>query len=340
MNSLAIDGEIDDLFSHMVLMGLGSIIEDAGVGSVSIWWNSDERACISVHEDLVESDIAECILAHARRHTSDSSWLRDRFQFYKGKKLASISPVGPRTASPDTEADWLGLADAHESSLDKQTSTLEHRFVQGMGYRSWWYYRSKVMRADIGANIWEMRTRNRGTEFIADRLLPLAEEISGWSVEDVINGVFSGSINDAIGSNSLDSRSATGFRIPGPVDNARAWCALWALSMLPVVRLADPSSSYPAYLPRKALQDDVRHQLLIPVPNAPVTMARMRAVLRSRRVVAAADQRGEAAEITRKAAWDWLHRHGMAALVRFPVQYVGSDSAPERQALTGIRVWP
>lgn len=340
MKTLIIDGEIDDLFSHMTLLGLASIVEDAGVPSVRVWWDAEERPVISGAFDGGVGEVAEIVHAHVAAHVAPTSWLRDRFSFKNGPKSITVSTTAPRTTAPVDPLDWQRLDDRRQGALDAMSSALDHRLVQGLGYRSWWYHRGKDMRADIGANIWEMRTRNKGTEFIADRLLPLGEVLAEWPVDEIRSGLLGETLNDSHGKNKLDSRTPTGFSTPRPVDNARAWCALWALSMVPVVHLANPSGAYPAYLARDKVGVGSPHQLLMPVPDTPVSLARMRALLRSEQLIVAVDSGAESSTLRRQAAWTWLHQQGAAALVRFPVRYVGSASAPERQALSGVRVWP
>lgn len=339
MTMLQIDGEIDDLFSHMTLLGLAAILEDAGVPGVRLWWDEDERAVLS-GGGLTALSAAELIHTHASERSSAESWLHDRFTFSNGKKSTTVSTVAPRTASPEQPEDWQRLEAAREASLDKMTALLDHRLLAGLGYRSWWYYRGKEQRADVGANIWEMRTRNRGTEFVADRLLPIANVVASWSVDDVWRGILGEKIDDTHGKNSLDSRTPTGLSLPRPVDNARAWCALWALSLLPVAHLVDPSAAYPAYVPRRGVREDELHQLIMPVPNKPTSLSRMRAMLRSSQLITAVADREESSLLKRQAAWEWMQQQGAAAILRFPVRYVGSTSAPERQALSGVRVWP
>ncbi|WP_182353195.1 hypothetical protein [Flaviflexus huanghaiensis] len=340
MTTTIIHGEIDDLFSHMVLLGLASVVEDSGHSPVRLVWTDEEQSALVAREGFGSNEIAQVVHAHAASHAARDSWLRHRFSFSKGAKSFTVSTTAPRTAGPEDPADWRRLDAVRQRSLESMPSALDHRFVQGLGYRSWWYRRGKDLRADVGANIWEMRTRNKGTEFIRDRLLPLAEIVAGWPVEKVESGLLGTTLDDPHGNNKLDSRSPTGFSTPRPVDNARAWCALWGLSMLPVAHLNNPSHAYPAYSARGRVGTGSLHQLLMPVPNRQVTPARMRALLRSRQLIDAVDEQGEGAYLKKKGAWEWLKQQGAAAVIRFPVQYVGSTSAPERQALSGVRVWP
>lgn len=281
MSEIVIAGEIDDLFSHMTLLGLASIVEDAGGERVRVHWNAEEQPVLGVAGDVGILQISEMILRHAEVHSSDSSWLRDRFEFKNGTKVSDISVLGPRTASPTEIDDWRALEDRRQVSMGKLEGALDCRFVQGLGYRSWWHKLKKQNRPDKGANIWEMKTRNKGGELIRDRLLPLAEIVGGGSIEGIEAGILGHQVKDVHGSNQLNSRTPTGFSVPRPTDNVRAWCALWGLGMLPVMPMRDPSNAYPSYLPRRSLDSDDRHQLLMPVPNSPISLVRMRGLLRS-----------------------------------------------------------
>lgn len=341
MNSLQISGRIDDLFSHMALLGLGSILEDSGINSVRVWWNDEELPIIGFGGELSELQIAEILKTHASIKTSDSSWIAKTFVSVREAKPTPISLLGPRTATPKLPQDWPDLEQERESALDTLDQAIDQRLVQGLGYRSWWHRVGTNTRADTGANIWEMRTRNRGTEFLPDRLFPLAKIVSERSVGEIADGLVGRTSIDEHGNNATDSRTPTGFSLPRPVDNGLAWCALWALSLLPVPYRWNPATAYPAFLPKRSVNQDAdRHQLLMPVPNSPLSLARMRMLLRSAELIQVADGRPSSSEIKQQTAWDWLQAHGAAAVVRFPVRYVGSSSAPERQSLSGIRVRP
>ncbi|WP_054952022.1 hypothetical protein [Flaviflexus massiliensis] len=341
MKTLQIAGSIDDLFSHMALLGLSSILEDAKIGPIKLWWDDDEKPNIQIPDTVDIMGISSIVRLHAESRSLDDSWIKETFTIQQDRKQSTISLLGPRTASPVTSRDWEALESKREASLDKIPNHIDLRLIQGLGYRSWWHRVGNTTRADAGSNIWEMRTRNRGTEFLPDRLLPVAKVIADRTDEEIASGLQGLTTVDEHGGNAVDSRTPTGFSLPRPVDNALAWCALWGLSFAPVPFKWDPSRSYPAYLPKDSVKaGKEQHQLLMPVVNTPVFPARMRTLLRSQQLIAVADDRPKTAPVDQQVAWQWLQDHGVAAVIRFPVRYVGSTSAPERQALSGQRVRP
>jgi CRISPR-associated protein Csb3 len=186
-----------------------------------------------------------------------------------------------------------------------------------------------------------MKTRNRGEEFVGNRLRPLAERVAHRTAGQVEAGLTGTVVVDELGKDDVDSRTATGLTMPGPTDNAVAWCALWGLSQFPVIAQVTRASRTAGHLPAKPrAAHERRGSLYVPVPIRPIGLARLRSIVLSGQLAVAAspnDQEGDLLDV--EAARAWLADRGIGAIVRFPIGEYGSASAPERRALLG-RVVP
>lgn len=338
--NIMLAGDFKTLLSHMVLWGLAAICEEAELPGVRGAWSDEAAPRPLLHTDAAPEAVAEAVIDHATRCAQDDSWLRRAVSVSADGKT-EVALAAPRTAAPATPEIWAAVAAEHLELLDGLASQLDRQLQLGFGYRSWWAVeRSGTIRADFGCNAWEMRTRNRGTDVVKDRLLPLAEEVSTWSVGDIVTGLCGTTVNDAVGENKPASRSGTGFCLPGPVDNARAWCALWGLSMLPVIAHRFRGAISPAALTAQDVPTQSRRHLVMFGSPRPMTPARARAILRSSALVqASAPESIGAGEFTK--AVGWCRSHGVDLAVRFPIDVVGSTTSPERRALHGQVVpWP
>lgn len=339
--SLALVGRIDDLFSHMALWGLAAICEDEGLAGVRGHWTDSAEPRPVLHCTGASAlGIAEAVRRHAAARAARGSWMWAESPVDPSKPGSTVSTLAPRTAAPVSPEAWHALDADQERAMGSLPSLIDERLVQGLGYRSWWMTESNgKIRQDHGTAAWEMRTRNKGMDVVRDRLRLLAVAVAAWPPEKVLSGLIGEASDDEIGHNKEDSRSATGFRRPGPVDNVRAWCALWALSALGVTPNRRDGGTSPAFITRRAVLGEGRHQLLIAVPSAPLPLARFRTLQRSAQLVRSAST-AELASGERGRALAWLRNRGADAILRFPVEVSGSASAPERQAMHGIRVVP
>lgn len=343
-------GEVTDLFSHMALWGLARICADMGLSGIRCWWTNEPqpRAMVSL-AGATEADIAQAVRRHAAIRASDQSWLHRVFTVtvdHTKQKKSTVALLAPRTAVPekDDRASWHQLEDESVAARDGLPSDIDAELLIGLGYRSWWAVEANgAVRADKGCSAWEMRTRNQGTDFVADRLLPLAVAVAAWPEGKVWAGLTGVDVDDSTAPNKSESRTSTGFRLPGPVDSARAWCALWGLSLFPVMVDSRNGSTSPAYLPL-APGGNARHLLLVPVVTTGTSVARLAMLARSRDLVAAADAQRRPSRtpedasthpLAKQSARSRLHGKGVLGMMQFPVQVVGSASAPERQTLAG-----
>jgi CRISPR-associated protein Csb3 len=326
-----VTGSIQRPLTHMALFGLAAILDDAGLPDVRTCFTDEitPRAHLTAKVDE-PGVLASAVLDHAHAHTHDS-WVVATMT-HEGDTGKGV--MSPRLKPPSSPESWLhlqGLRHAQLTRLTDQRLTLDLRMVGGLGEPAYWRCTERSVQPDQGASRWEMKARNRGEEFVANRLAPLARAVSARTPESLLEGLTGAAINDY--TSAADSRSATGFAPPGPVDTAVVWCALWGLADLPVVHDGTNRSRTPGAQRWERVHP---HIMVLPVFTLPTTSARLRAVLRSAELDRVATSMVE--EVPTTVSSPWLTEHEVRALVRFDVNVVGSASAPERRILDGIVV--
>lgn len=338
MTELQLAGGLRTALSHLALVGLGAILEDADVADIRVGWSDafDPRPVICASQ-IDWPRAAGIVRAHAVHHVEAGDWTAARSA---GDRSALMSP---RIASlPDGTA-WRGHVAARWEVIDREmqrTDWLDLRLIGGLGEPAYWRFnRQRERLPDEGASRWEMKTRNRGEEFVGNRLRPLAERVAARSAERIELGLTGAAPEDELGKNEGDSRTATGLAAPGPTDNALAWCALWGISQFPVIARIERPSRTAGHLPAKRGERDRRGWFYVPVPARPIALPRLRTVIVSDQLAKAAaigpEGPATAGVLDVEAACGWLANRGIAALVRFPIGEYGSANAPERRALLG-----
>ena len=342
MTELQLAGDLGSALSHLALVGLGAILEEAGIVDIRVGWSdgSDPRPVVRASE-LDWSRAAGIVREHARRHCAADDWTAVRSA---GDGSALMSP---RIASlPDAVA-WRGHVAARWEVIDRvlqRTDRLDLQLIGSLGEPAYWRFnRQRQPLPDEGASRWEMKTRNRGEDFVGNRLRPLAGCVAARSAEAIESGLTGTAVVDELGKNEVDSRTATGLATPGPADNALAWCALWGISQFPVVARVRRPSRTAGHLPApRGAERDRRGWFYAPVPDRPIALPRLRTVIVSDQLARAAAIGPEGPSgldvLDVEAARGWLADRGIAAIVRFPIGEYGSANAPERRALLGTEV--
>lgn len=328
MTQLEIAGSMQRPLTHMALLGLAAILDDAGLPDVRTRFTDELTPRALLTADVEErGSIASAVLDHARAR-ADNSWVVATMTHEGDAGKGVMSPRLKSPSSPDSWAHLQGLRHVQLARMLDQRLMLDLRMIGGLGEPAYWRCTQHSVQPDQGASRWEMKTRNKGEEFVANRLAPLARAVAARSSESVLEGLTGAAINDYTG--SADSRSATGFAPPGPVDAALAWCALWGLVDLPVVHDGTNRSRTPGAEMWERVHP---HIMVLPVFTLPTSSARLRAVLRSAELdqIAASLVNGVPATVSST----WLSEHGVRGLARFDVEVVGSASAPERRVLDG-----
>ncbi|MGH3932535.1 MAG: hypothetical protein ACRDTF_21460, partial [Pseudonocardiaceae bacterium] len=232
---------------------------------------------------------------------------------------------------------WHTLEKGRNDTIDEITARraeLDLRMLGALGRPAYWRMYERERQQDEGASRWEMQPRNQGSEFVGNRLAPLARAVAARSDEQVLDGLTGAALIDEIGHGKADSRTPTGLAAPGPTDNALAWCALWGISQLPLalrVRQAAITSGHVGKIGAGWFYTLIWTRAW--------RMARLRSMLASRQAREVAElhvlPRSAGRVVDRlgdKAARSWMSARGVTAVLCFPVSRYGSDNAPERRA--------
>jgi CRISPR-associated protein Csb3 len=327
------------MLSHMALYGLAAIVEDGGLEGVRLSWTGGmtSRPVLSAPQATPET-IGEIVRRHAARHDSPKSW--PSRQISEGEQRALMSP---RISAISSVEGWRSLQEGRHQVLHRLTeerAMLDLRLIAALGEPSYWRFNRQGQRLqDDGASRLEMQPRNQGSEFVGNRIRPLAAAVAARTAAAISDGLLGRSVRDEIGKDLPASRTPTGFASPGPADNALAWCALWGISQFPIAQRTNGFAITTGHIGR-----GTAGHFYVPVWNGHWRTARLRSILASGQLCRfartglpsdddrrAPDDDGSSGE----AARQWLASRGVTAVVRFPVKRFGSDSAPERRAMLG-----
>lgn len=327
------------MLSHMALYGLAAIAEDGGLEDVRLSWTAGmtPRPVLSAPQAAPET-IGEIVRQHAARHDTPDSW--PSRQLSEGEQRALMSP---RLSVITTAEGWHSLQHRRHNVLDQLTDAralLDLRLIAALGEPSYWRKNRKGDRLqDDGASRLDMQPRNQGSEFVGNRLRPLAAAVATRTAAEVSDGLIGRSIRDEIGKDKSTSRTPTGFAAPGPTDNALAWCALWGISQFPIAQRTHEFALTSGHLGRSTAG-----YFYVPVWGGRWRTARHRSIIASGQLAQFAatglspDALGKSSAADPPpgdAARRWLASRGVTTVVRFPVHRFGSDSAPERRAMLG-----
>ncbi|GAB2557766.1 hypothetical protein [Nocardia heshunensis] len=332
MITFPLAGPDTSALTHFALYGLANIIESETGHPVLLNWNPKTRTA-ELNTDGI--DIAQAVHIHATRCASETSWLR-----------AQLTPNGPaafspRIKAPSTDDDWRALQHLRHSYLDTlldKDRPLDLAMIGSLGEPAYWRFDRKERRPDHGASRWEMKARNKGQEFVTHRLLPMAEAVAARTPDTILTGLLGTTLTDELGGGKPDSQTSTGFTRPAPTDCALAWCSLWGISNFPIAQHISRISRTPSAFPGRVLHPTT---LALPIITAPITPARLRTILICQHLDTLAQsftrQPGATSPdaTSAEAAGKWLQARQINAVILFPIQKVGSDSAPQRLILTG-----
>lgn len=332
MITTPLTGRIDVALGHFALVGVAAIATDFGRSARFAW--SDElrpRPLIHSEEDL--QGLAQLVGAHARAHATSASWVQ---QVVHGgpRAEAGLFTVRAKAIQPDG---WAAIQEQRRVARSELiTGALDERLIGALGEPAWWLFDTNGRSMDDGGSRWEMKTRNRGEEFIVNRLAPLAAALANRASEQIADGLAGMAVNDETGG-GINSRTSTGLTTPGPTDSAVAWCALWGLHVMPTIPRRNAISQTACVWPRRGVHPQVA---ALPVFTDPVTPRRFAEICADRRMEEAwralgAVESDAGKAVRADAAQTWLREQGVRAVMRFPIRKTGSSSAPERQMLAG-----
>ena len=321
------------MFSHMTLYGLAAIVEDSGLEGVRLSWTAGMSTLpvLSAPQATPER-IGEIVRRHAARHDLPESWPSRRLS--DGEQRALMSPAN--SAPSPRRGLALAAGRRRHDVIDRLTDArelLDLRLIAALGEPSYWRTNRQGQRLqDDGASRLEMQPRNQGSEFVGNRIRPLAAVVAARTAAAVSDGLLGRAVRDEIGKDQSTSRTPTGFASPGPTDNALAWCAMWGISQFPIAQRTNGFAKTSGHIGR-----GTSGHLYVPVWDGRWRTARHRTIIASGQLArfAATGLAPKAIEDNSDAARQWLAHRGVTAIVRFPVHRFGSDSAPERRAMLG-----
>lgn len=350
MTDVPLAGLITDAFSHMCAIGASVIVAEQTGRATAVGWKVAHMAppvpVIAVEctagEDA-ELIVAQAVQEHAKRHTEpDISWTHATL---KGITISTarkeeVSLFAPRAKHPQDKSEWELIAQRRDEWMTgprrENLSSADWKMIAGLGQRAWWRCIGKEKQPDSGASRWEMKTRNSGEEMIGQRMRPLADVVSHREVEKVADGLTGrGEIRDEHGKGKRKGKngflSASGFRPPGPTDNAQAWCALWGLTVFPVVQSASKVGYTPGAWPHRRRRNHPE-SMVLPVfdPSMRVSPALFRDLITS-----GALQDYAYGKDDRDRARLWLAEQGVRLIVRFTVHVDRSSNRPDRYIFPG-----
>ena len=333
-------GEVTNAFDHLAAYGIAAIVDALQPGSVRLAWSDELEPRITL-DGATWAEIGVAVHDHAVDHQAPESWVSA-----DGCNNGSASSLfSPRVKAMGDAEMRLWYADRERvlNTIAGWWAQLDRAMIGALGEPSYWSFESDGPRPDYGASRWEMKTRNRGEEFVANRLRPLARAVAARSTDDVARGLSGALLVDEVGGDSAGSRTPTGLMSPRATDNARAWCALWGLSLLPVLHSSVGASRSAGHLGYHS-----QGHLFLPLMIRSMPVAQLRAILVSRQLAVAAtteladSRRGVRPTLgsERGAAWSWLAGRGVPAVIRFSVHRSPNRSAPEKWAQRGVLVFP
>lgn len=349
MSTITLAGDYTSALTHFAQYGLASLSEQYHPQGVTIGWS---REAVPKAQLVVKDTDARMIAGYlqemAQQLSELDSWVMCDVTYGTGRDEKKFSPFSPRIRAINTKKysdDWEKHQKARYKYLGELTASqdiLNLRWISGLGEAAYWRFDNKENRPDHGASRWEMKTRNKGEEFIQHRLRPMCVELTKWSAEKVLSGLLGERLDDSVGKNKSDSRTSTGFTTPQPTDVALALAALLGVSAFPVIHQVNQLSVTPGAWPSDRLHP---RNMVLPITTEHMTLARLRTILRNRAYAQAVEQacnhepeKGKSTvenifEVVGSA--EWLKARAIQAVVRFPIKLAGSSSAPERQVQEG-----
>lgn len=316
---IRIAGRVESAATHFAQYGLASIIQEAAVLGVRMQWHEAVEAYATVTW-AGEADPGQLVVQHAQQKTDSDSWVQ-QVRSPLGKPIGLFSPRVLAMAK-DVLPVWAGW---RREELDRvDLDDLDRRMIGALGEPAYWRWQVKDYEPDQGASRWDMADRRSGREFVKDRLQKFAGAVVTLTPHEAWEGLTGLEIRDRVGRNKDDSQTPTGFAPPQPMDAAYAWCVLWGISVTTLVPMARRMGQTAGMSPNHRTHPE---GTVLPIFDGPVTVARLRALLRVPDLQAAAFGNDDE---TRRIAARKLASHGVRALQVFPVSVIKTPGAVDR----------
>jgi CRISPR-associated protein Csb3 len=336
--SITFPGDRFVAFDHLVAYGAAAIAQNSGVQSIRLGWTDSVESRLDMF-GIEWPDLATLVKRHATRHASPDSWvgadgeIRPELKADPKKRNTVQSALfSPRVTGMNDQgiSHWRDLRAKALDGLSGPLDLLDFLMIGSLGEPSYWSENYGQRQQDYGASRWEMKTRNKGEEFVGNRLRKLAATVKSMPIANVEAGLRGDEIFDVAGKSAGDSRTPTGLKAPQATDNARAWCALWGLSVMSVTHHRNQNT---ASLTTGHTGRHSSGYFYLPVMIRPWPLARLQTVLRSCELSAVADAdlpESQASAGDLLVSWNWLGARGVAEVIRFPVHRTNNANAPEK----------
>lgn len=309
-------------------LGAAAILEGQGARKVRLGWtDAMEPRLVLTAPELADEDIAAAVLAHARANAEDDSWIMQDLTAAPWNGNSAV--FSPRIKGAGSDGAWAALQVDRHHGIDRllvtRSASVSLDLIGALGEPAYWPVAGKNEHPDEGASRWEMKTRNRGEDFIRNRLRGLCQIVAARTPEMVRAGLVGDALLDGAyrGKRSEESRTSTGLTSPRFTDSALAWCALWGLSSFPVVHSVGRSSVTAGATPKGRFTPQ---HMVLPVLVGQISLDRWRAVICSSQLDAVAVEGVPSVP----AAASWLTAHGVRGIARYSVSVSDNASAPER----------
>lgn len=323
---MIIAGGITSALTTFAGLGAALMLDDAGAEKVRLGWTAapDPRLAVTAL-GASDAEIAAVVHDHAAARTDPGSWLQTDLTSKPWNGQSAV--FSPRVKAAESDEQWHSLQEARWDGIDALRTdprrSLDTALIGSLGEPAYWRFNAQHRaQPDEGASRWEMKTRNRGEDFVRSRLRKLAPIVAARSVEEVRSGLTGETVVDEAyrGKRSSESRTATGLTKPRFTDSAVAWCGLWGIAAFPVShRLSRPSATAGAVPPDRSRP----RALVLPALVGRFSVERWLAVIASGALAVASA--GED-----PAAVDWLRAHGAIELIEYPFEVSDNVKTPER----------
>ena len=337
--SVVISADATDAFSHLLMVGLASILEDANPDRVCLFrWLDDLQAFeIKTNDDLDIDQISKVVSEHAKRW-SQSLPLTSQDDYTVSNESdkpsgAFHATMSPRLSNLGVPYGWEKLQRNREAAVDAMETFGDYRYFGALGQPSYWSgeQTNHSLRSDFGASRWEMVTRNKGQEFIGGRLFLWPKRLQHDPSKKFGMDCLARQLRMRLVAIKHLAVLPRAFTLHRKTDNARAWCALIGVSAFPTrVTTIGSEMSRDSSAAMFQIKGPIRFAIL-PLFDQYWTTAKYRSVIRSEALAQFGIQQARfRGDQVMSAASDWLEEKGVPACCLFNQFMSDNKSAPER----------